>query len=129
MTNFKSRPEQNGKKRLAPLSVRLTPEEIDRLNQDCQGYASRNEYIKDRLFSQNGKHQRKPLAIDRNALAQILGLLGASRIANNLNQLAYKANMDSFLFTPEAQAQLQEAYEVIQEMRQLLLQALGYRTV
>ena len=48
-------------------------------------------------------------------------------MANNLNQLAYQANVDAFLFTPEAEAQLSEAYEAILEMRQLLLQALGFK--
>lgn len=116
-------------KRPAPLSVRLSPEEIARLNHDCQGYASRNDYIKDRLFAQHGQRSRKSLAKEREALSQILGLLGASRIANNLNQLAYRANVDSFLFTPEVKQQLDEAYEAIMQMRELLLQALGYRKV
>jgi hypothetical protein len=116
-------------KRLAPLSVRLSPEEIARLNHDCQGYASRNDYIKDRLFAQHGQRTRKPLAKEREALAQILGILGSSRMASNLNQLAHKANVDAFLFTPEVKEQLEEAYETIRDMRQLLLQALGYRKV
>jgi hypothetical protein len=56
-------------KRPDPLSVRLSLEEIARLNQDCQGYASRNDYIKDRLFAHNGQRSRKPLAKERQALA------------------------------------------------------------
>jgi hypothetical protein len=116
-------------KRIAPLSVRLTEEEIERLNHDSQGYASRNDYIKERLFNQRRQQVRKAQAKDREALSKILGLLGASRLANNLNQLAYKANVDTFLFTPEVKQQLDEAYEAIMQMRQLLLQALGYRKV
>jgi hypothetical protein len=117
------------RQRPAPLSVRLSPEEIARLNHDCQGYASRNDYIRDRLFAHHGQRTRKPLAKEREALSQILGILGSSRMASNLNQLAHKANVDAFLFTPEVKEQLEEAYEAIREMRQLLLQALGYRKV
>ena len=127
MENFQAQARHKKRGRIPPLSVRLTPEEIARLNQDCQGYASRNDYIKACLFSKQGNRQHKPLAKDREALSKMLGLLGASRMANNLNQLAYQANVDAFLFTPEAEAQLNEAYEAIMQMRQLLLQALGFK--
>ena len=59
------------------------------------------------------------------ALAKALALLGQSHLSSNLNQLAYLANTGSLPLTPETEAQLQEAYAVICEIRALLLQALG----
>ena len=64
---------------------------------------------------------------DKQAIAQILGLLGQSRIANNLNQLAYHANIGSLAMDETAIAQLDEAYEQIIVLRQTLIKALGSR--
>ena len=57
----------------------------------------------------------------------MLACLGASRIANNLNQLAKHANSGSFYFDRETKAQLGAACEDIRAMRQLLMQALGMK--
>lgn len=62
---------------------------------------------------------------DKQALAQILGLLGQSRIANNLNQLAYHANMGSLVMDDETKAQIAEAYDHVLLMRNTLVAALG----
>jgi hypothetical protein len=62
---------------------------------------------------------------DKQAIAQILGLLGQSRIANNLNQLAYHANVGSLAMDDATQAQIDEAYDQILFLRQTLLKALG----
>ena len=55
----------------------------------------------------------------------MLGLLGQSRIANNLNQLAYAANSGSLLFDDETQAMIFEAYQNVCFMRSQLILALG----
>ncbi|MEO1702341.1 MAG: plasmid mobilization relaxosome protein MobC [Pseudomonadota bacterium] len=65
---------------------------------------------------------------DRAAVAQLLGLLGQSRIANNLNQLAYQANIGALVMDDEALAQFEEAYAYVRTMRALLLKALGQST-
>lgn len=120
--------EAKKQKRIPPLSVRLTPQEIEQVNQDCRGYRSRNDYMRERLLCAQVKGtSKRALAKDRQALSQILALLGSSRIANNLNQLAYHANMDSLLFTPKVKKQIQESYEEIRLIRQLLMKALGYK--
>ena len=62
---------------------------------------------------------------DKQAIAQILGLLGQSRIANNLNQLAYHANVGSLVMDDDAQAQIKEAYDHVIYLRQALIKALG----
>jgi len=59
--------------------------------------------------------------------AKILMALGKSRIANNLNQIAYAINTGTFVFTPDVIAQINEAYEAIMYMRRLLIQAEGIK--
>lgn len=75
--------------------------------------------------------KRKPRSTasvaDKQALAQILGLLGQSRIANNLNQLAYHANVGSLAIDDETKAQIHEAYEHVLLIRTVLIKALGLR--
>ena len=61
---------------------------------------------------------------DKRDLAQILGLLGQSRIANNLNQLAYQANIGALVVDEEVQAQIEEAYDHVAFIRKTLLSAL-----
>ena len=64
---------------------------------------------------------------DRQALAQALALLGRSRIADNLNQLAYAVNIGSLPVTPETEEDLRETLHAVQEMRGLLMAALGMK--
>lgn len=67
-------------------------------------------------------------AIDYEMLSKVLLLLGESRIANNLNQLAKHANMGT-LNVPisEIEEQLNEAYLSIQFMRRTLIKSLGLK--
>jgi hypothetical protein len=50
-------------------------------------------------------------------LAQILGLLVQSRIANNLNQLAYHANIGSQAVDDDTKTQINEAYNQVLRKR------------
>ena len=54
----------------------------------------------------------------------MLALLGQSRIANNLNQLAYQANVGALVMDNEASAQIDETYRYIGELRSLMIKAL-----
>ncbi|MEO6215103.1 MAG: hypothetical protein ABIO86_03660 [Sphingomonas sp.] len=62
---------------------------------------------------------------DHQALAQVLGLLGQSRLSSNLNQLARSANTGSLPVTPDTEAALMSAVADVQELRRLLLEALN----
>ncbi|TDF37175.1 hypothetical protein EYS14_13525 [Alteromonadaceae bacterium M269] len=58
--------------------------------------------------------------------ALILQALGKSRIANNLNQLAYAAHVEGLnLEDPSVVAQIHEAYEAVMTIRSLLIQSSG----
>jgi len=58
-------------------------------------------------------------------MARALALLGASRIANNLNQLAHQANIGSLIMDEDACTQIDEAYAHVRLMRDELVSALG----
>ena len=63
--------------------------------------------------------------MDQQAIAQILGLLGQSRIANNLNQLAYHANIGALVMDDETREQISEANNHVAFLRQTLIKMLG----
>src|SRR3546814_5471194 len=95
-------------KRPAPFSLRLTFEQRAQLEQDAGGM-SLAAYIQSRLFdSENPAPRRrgKRPVKDYQALTQVLGKLGQSRLSANLNQLARSANSGSLPVTPDTEAAL-----------------------
>ncbi|AJP71712.1 plasmid mobilization relaxosome protein MobC [Sphingomonas hengshuiensis] len=115
------------RKRQAPFSLRLTFEQRARLEADAAGM-SLAAYIHWRLFDpdQPPPRQRGKAPVkDQEAIARIIGLLGQSRIANNLNQLARQANLGTLPVTPDTEAALAEAAADIAAMRAMLVKALG----
>ncbi len=111
------------------MTVRLSPEEHEKLQQLADGM-SLSVYMRAKaLAGEVPRRRRKGSSVeDREAIAQLLGLLGQSRIANNLNQLAHHANIGTLPVDDATKADLDEAYRAVIGMRQLLLRALGYRT-
>jgi hypothetical protein len=88
---------------LHPVSLRMTFAEKAKLERDAAGM-SLSSYIRWRLFDPDdmpphsrGKH---PVG-DHKALAQLLALLGASRLSSNVNQLARAVNTGSLPVTPD----------------------------
>ena len=114
-------------KRPAPLSLRLTPEDRQRLEQDAAGM-SLGAYIRWRLFDPGSpppRHRGKAPIKDHQSISALLGKLGQSRIANNLNQLAKLAHSGSLVLTPDIEAELHKAVVDIAAMRAMLIAALG----
>ncbi|MEO0752285.1 MAG: hypothetical protein AAFY25_10810 [Pseudomonadota bacterium] len=129
-----SAPKQNKsknptKKRPAPLSLRLSFEEKQKLIEDA-GRQSISAYIKERLFDPDTpvKQARglNPVK-DYKALAQLLGMLGSSRIAKNLNELAEAARMGALPLGDETDKALRRACDDVRIIRRFLLAALGIR--
>lgn len=60
-------------------------------------------------------------------MAQLVALLGRSRVFSNLNQLAHAANTGSLPCTPETEAALTQALADLQVIRRLLLTSLGLK--
>jgi hypothetical protein len=115
------------RKRPAPFSLRLTFEQRARLEADAAGM-SLAAFIHCRLFDPNNpppKRRSKTPVKDHQALAQVLAMLGQSRLSSNVNQLAKSANSGSLPVTPDTEAALLAAAAEIQDMRRLLIKALN----
>ena len=106
-----------------PFSLRLSFEERARLTEQAEGQPL-GAYIRSRLLDEPPRRKRVS-EIDRDSLLRVLGQLGQSRIANNLNQLARAANLGTLPATPETEDALIEASRDIAEIRALLIKALG----
>lgn len=100
--------QPNGGKRSKyppPFSLRLTFEERAALEKAAAGMPL-GAYIRSRLFDGRIPQRRtrgKFPVKDHAALGQVLGQLGKSRPANNLNQLARAANTGSLPVTPDTE--------------------------
>lgn len=111
-----------------PFSIRLTGAEKERLLARA-GSVPLGIYIRNAILDNEAEPRarvRRPLK-DAEPLGRLLGLLGQSRLANNLNQLAKAANQGSLPLTVEVEAKLRQACAEVHEMRLLLLRALGLK--
>ncbi|ARC35985.1 hypothetical protein A6J80_05945 [Paracoccus yeei] len=110
-----------------PFSLRLTFEERAQLERDAAGMAL-GAYIRSRLFGDDVPPRRtrgKFPVKDKAALAKVLAVLGASRLSQNINQLARAVNIGALPVTPETDAELRDACRAVMDMRDELLRALG----
>jgi hypothetical protein len=122
-------PAPDAKRRPAPFSLRLSETERARLVNEAKG-APLGSYIKAKLLGVPLPQglRRSGLAVeDRQALAKLLALLGASRLSSNLNQMAHLAHIGALPMTPETEAELRAALDDVRDMRRLLLVALGMK--
>ena len=109
------------------ITLRLSEEEDELLRQRASGLTI-SAYVRECLFGEHvSKRRRKSYAPvkDQIALAQLLALLGESRLANNLNQLAYQANTGNLDVDEHVEAQLDEMYDHVVSMRETLIRTLG----
>ncbi|GJL67668.1 MAG: hypothetical protein NPIRA06_03030 [Nitrospirales bacterium] len=115
------------KKQISPFSLRLTPEERTQLDKDAAGM-SLGAYIRSRLFESSIPKRRtrnKFPVKDHQELAKVLGELGKSRLANNMNQLAKSVNKGILEVTPETEQAIHAGCSDIRWMRHVLMAALG----
>ncbi|MEM7778762.1 MAG: plasmid mobilization relaxosome protein MobC [Pseudomonadota bacterium] len=106
-----------------PFSLRLSFEERARLEKQAEG-TPLGAYIRARLLD-NPPRRKRVSQIDRDALLRVLGKLGQSRLANNMNQIAKQANLGTLPVTPDTEDALLSASEDIAEIRNALIAALG----
>ncbi|MCP4185919.1 MAG: hypothetical protein GY761_21870 [Hyphomicrobiales bacterium] len=116
-----SKGKKNGRS-LPPVTLRLTEDERKRLKELADG-VTMSAYIRGCVFGKSKARFQGPV-VDKKAIAQALALLGQSRIANNLNQLAYQANIGALTIEEREIAQIEEAYNHVCELRLLLIKAL-----
>lgn len=88
-------------------------------------------YVKYCIFDMGAsvpKARGKNPSKDEKALAQILAMLGQSKIANNLNQLAEAAESGSLPVNLDTETAIKVSCAAAIEMRSLLIKALGLET-
>ncbi|MEM8542031.1 MAG: plasmid mobilization relaxosome protein MobC, partial [Pseudomonadota bacterium] len=110
-----------------PLSIRLTEAERASLEK-AAGNKTLSAHIRECALgnaAQKRKSRHRNPVKDHESIARILGLLGKSRIANNLNQLAKDANCGVLVLDEDTNAKIEEAYAHIVSMRGELIRALG----
>lgn len=110
-----------------PFCLRLTKAEREQLEAEA-GTMPLGAYIRERLFGENSapRRKRRRPAVDQTGLAKVLGMLGASRLAANVNQIAKAAKLGLIVgAAPELIQQIVDACEDIRTMRNALLTALG----
>jgi len=96
----------------SPITLRVTDEERERLKSLAAGM-SVSAYIRKCIFAGDATRRKRRSHMpvkDQEAMARALALLGASRIANNLNQLAHQANIGSLIMDENTCAQIDETY-------------------
>ena len=111
------------------MTVRLSPEDHAKLTELADGMAL-SVYLRAKALGENLPRRRATgIAVeDREAIAKLIGLLGQSRIANNLNQLAHHANIGTLPVDDMTTADLREACRAVVTMRTTLMQALGLKS-
>lgn len=122
--------QKQTKKYPAPLTYRPKDEEERRKVLMAARGMSVSEYIRRCVHGADAEPKNRNIRTpvkDEQSLARALALLGQSRIANNLNQLAYHANTGSLLLDEKTLAQIKEAHDHICWMRKNLIAALGLR--
>lgn len=110
------------------VPVRFTEAECVLLDGGAAG-STRSNYIRWRTLDPASppppRKRGKAPAKDDRALSELIGKLGSSRIASNLNQLAKAANSGSLALDPELEAELRQALADVAAMRRMLIEALG----
>ncbi len=121
------RSERGARRAISPLTLRLTPVERARLEELAAGMTL-STYVRACVFGGEVKRRKrrpKDTVADKKAIAEALALLGQSRIANNLNQLAYHANIGALEIGTDERQKINEAYAYVVAMRASLVTALG----
>ncbi|WP_321530297.1 plasmid mobilization relaxosome protein MobC [uncultured Desulfuromonas sp.] len=126
--NDKSPPIIDAQRYPQPFSLRLSKREREELKEMAAGEPI-GRFIRDAIFKNGHRpcYSRKPTVADQKALAKLLGMLGHSRIANNINQLAKAANSGSLPINKDVIDGLNDAVHNIKWMRDTLITALGLK--
>ena len=116
--------------RLAPFSLRLTPEERSQLESQA-GAMPLASYIKSVVFAAEApkyRKRRKPPVAEQQLLAEVLARLAQTRQANNLNQIAKHLNQGTLIVDPELEEDLKRVVAEVAWIRATLMEALGVKS-
>ncbi|MAK59510.1 MAG: hypothetical protein CMK09_00880 [Ponticaulis sp.] len=127
--NFNSASAKKKETDYVPFSLRLSADERAMLKARAKS-KSVSAYIREQLFGEKQTPRQYELRRPDESmqlLAKSMGELGKSRLASNLNQIAKAANMGTLPVSPELEDELSAACDAIQDMRDLLVKALGLK--
>ncbi|MBL1294532.1 MAG: plasmid mobilization relaxosome protein MobC [Thiotrichales bacterium] len=116
----------------APFSMRFTTDERKSLELAAAGRPLA-AYIRWLIFKEDMPEMPKrrtrgeSASQDHKQLAKLLGALGKSRIASNINQLAKAANSGSLPVSKEIIKALNESVSAIKWMREALIKGMGIK--
>ncbi len=115
------------KKRPAPLSIRISDEQRERLNKQA-GNMTVNAYILWRLFGDDAPKSRPRRVVqDILLLSKILAKLGQSGIGPNLHTMVQSARSGALYVSPEVEAELVQACADVRSIKSMLMQAIGIK--
>ena len=121
--------EESRQKPLSPYSIRFSEEERAWLEEELGTDGNLSDLIRYLIFEvalqKKWRRRRKSPVKDAQLLTKLLGELGKSRLANNLNQLAKSDNSGSLEDSPDTEKALQNACADVRWMRHMLMAALG----
>ncbi|MEJ0038733.1 MAG: plasmid mobilization relaxosome protein MobC [Gammaproteobacteria bacterium] len=131
-TSKASQPRKR-RKRAAPFSLRLTPDERARLSREAGETRWRPTSSSGCFNNLPDLASLRPAlpggrpATDTVLIAKLLAALGEARLANNLNQLARHANMGTLDISKATENELLAACAEVHAMRADLIAALGLK--
>ena len=111
------------------ITLRLTEAEYAQLKH-LAGGMSLSAYVRRCLFGKDAaprKVRRREPVKDEAALSQVLGLLGQTHMASNLNQIARQANCGTLVMDEETEKEIRLACARIAWVRVKLMEALGLK--
>ncbi|WP_321337378.1 hypothetical protein [uncultured Cohaesibacter sp.] len=121
----KSQNASKRKKRRSPLTIRLTDEQWEDLEQLSQGI-SYGAYAKECMFNKKRSSKRSAVQ-DYEMLARVLAALGQTELFGKLDHLIALSEKGELDLSPDAEFQLGLACACVIEMRDNLIEALGIK--
>lgn len=124
----------SNKEKIPPLSIRLTQEERERLL-NAAGSMTIAAYVRMKVFDgEKPSRYRKAYTRKKNSpsseltmIGHMLGGLGASEVARNLDELAGAAKIGALPVSPEIEEQILQSCAAVQDMSRVLISALGVK--
>lgn len=126
-------PAPNGKKRkkrMAPLSIRLSPDERARL-EALAGKQPIGAFVKSRLFAANDnippQPNSRPIVNERVGFAKMLSMLAQMDVFLTLKELLKTVSNGHVQLKHGTESALNAAFRDLGEVRRLLIKALGIK--
>ena len=116
---------QKRKRRRSPLTIRLSDEQWEDLEQLSEGI-SYGAYAKECMFNKKRSSKRSAVQ-DYEMLARVLAALGQSELFGKLDMLIEQSQQGTLDLSPNAEFELGLACACVIEMRNNLIEALGLK--